>query len=535
LKKYGKKALKPGETMYILLETKVLVPTQFTQVQVVTTHHCYHEAKSKELEDDEAWELLKDQFQIGTDLTDGQKQELISVLRHNIRAFAKNKEDIGYCEVIFHEIDTGDARPVKQKPYRLSFAEEKEAHKQIAELVAMGKVKPSNSPWASPIVMVKKKNGTLRMCVDMRALNKVTKPWSYPLPYIQDVLDRLGKSRYFAVCDLMSGFWNIPIKESDKDKTAFCTRAGQWRWEVMPFGLINAPATFQYMMNTIFPRNDYQEFLEIFIDDLCVHTKAWPEFLAALDACLKKLIFHNLKLGVGKCKFAFSNVEYLGHIVSADGIKPDPRKVEAAMNLLPPTTVTEIKSFLGLVGYYRRFIRNFSLIARPMNTLTQKGIPFIWGSAQQKAFKELKDRLVNAPLLLRPDPNESFILDTDYQLYAIAAILSQKDQEGREHPVAYASKGLTKAEQKWSTYEGELFAIIWGIEYFRQYLDNGRNFLLRTDHKPLQTIQNTKNPSRKLAGWITKLQGYQFMVEYREGKKHANADGLSRARASHLT
>jgi hypothetical protein len=539
LARSGKKAIRKGESLFVLLPEVESVPEGVKRVKAVTTQVLSlsvsvekDEEKEEELSEEALWEAAKEKFQLGPQLSEDQKQGVLEVLRKNFAAFAKNKMDVGMCTMVVHEIDTGDARPVKQKPYRLSYAEEREAHRQIAELVAAGRVKPCSSPWASPVVMVVKKDKvSLRMCVDMRMLNKVTRPWSYPLPYITDVLERLGGSRYFAVCDILWGFWNVPVREEDKDKTAFVTRGGQWRWEVMPFGLINAPATFQHLMNTIFDRNVHQDYLEIFIDDLCIHGQEWHAFLKSLDTCLGLLIKSGLKLSVEKCKFGFDRVGYLGHVVTPEGTLPDPEKVEAALKLLPPKTVTEVRAFLGLTGYYRRFVRNFSLISRPLNLLTQKGVPFLWTSDQQQAFETLKQQLVSAPILARPDPNKPFVLDTDYQLVAIAAVLSQVGSDGLEHPVAYASRGLNSAERKRPTYEGELLAIVWAVEKFRQYLDNNLGFKLRTDHKPLQYLQTVKNPSRKVAGWLTKLQGFRFTVEHREGVKHSNADGLSRARS----
>lgn len=531
----GKKVLKSAPCMFILLPPGVR-PVAGKKVRTVAVQPLSFSAKVEEpLSDDALWSAMKDKFKLSEDLSEEQRTELLAVLRKHLSAFAVSKVDIGMCEIIVHEIDTGSAKPVKLKPYRLSYAEEQEAHRQIAELVAAGRVKPCNSPWAFPVVMVPKKDGVnLRMCIDYRSLNKVTKPWSYPLPYIQDVLERLGKSAYFAVCDVLWGFWNVPIKEGDKDKTAFVTRAGQWRFEVMPFGLINAPATFQCLMNTLFDRNQFQQFLEIFIDDLCIHAATWDEFVKSVDVVLAKLIEGKLKLAPEKCLFGHRQVEYLGHLVSKEGTSPDPKKVEATVKLLPPRTVTEVRAFLGLVGYYRRFISSYSLIAKPLNQLTQKDVPFVWGKLQREAFERLKDCLVKAPILARPDPHKPFILDTDFQKYAVAAVLSQKGDDGLEHVIAYASKSLNKAAQKWPPYEGEMFAVVWSIDKFRQYLDNGLEFLLRTDHKPLLSLPTTANPTRKVAGWITKLQGYRFKVQYRQGKSHSNADGLSRARSANL-
>jgi hypothetical protein len=532
----GKKVLQSAPYMYVMLPPGVK-PAVGKWVRAVASQPLSFSAKveTESLSDDALWAAMKDKFCLSDHLSSDQKVEMLAVLRKNLSAFATSKLDIGLCDIVMHEIDTGDAKPVKLKPYRLSYAEEQEAHRQIAELVAAGRVKPCNSPWAFPVVMVPKKDGlNLRMCVDYRSLNKVTRPWSYPLPYIQDVLERLGKSAFFAVCDVLWGFWNVPIRECDRDKTAFVTRAGQWRFEVMPFGLINAPATFQSLMNTIFDRNEFQTFLEIFIDDLCIHASNWHEFVTATDMVLTRLIQGKLKLAPEKCLFGHRQVGYLGHLVSKEGTAPDPKKVEAAMQLLPPRTVTEVRAFLGLVGYYRRFIASYSLIAKPLNYLTQKDVSFVWTDSQQAAFEALKASLLSAPILARPDPQQPFILDTDFQQFAIAAVLSQVGEDGLEHVVAYASKGLNKAAQKWPPYEGEMYAVVWSVGKFRQYLDNGLEFLLRTDHRPLLTLPTTANPTRKVAGWITKLQGYRFKVQYREGAKHSNADGLSRARSANI-
>jgi hypothetical protein len=538
LVKNGGELLRKGERMFILIPGEYVLPAGLQKLHVLSTQSisCSSQVDGKEEVTEEGlWSAMKDRFKIDKELSEEKKQEVLKVLRANLQAFSKDRTDVGYCDLVVHEIETGGQRPIKLKPYRLSYAEEREAHRQIAELVETGRVVKCNSPWAFPVIMVVKKDGVnLRMCVDYRALNKATKPWSYPLPYIQDVLERLGKSTYFAVCDVMAGFWNVPLKESDMEKTAFVTRGGQWMYKVMPFGLSNAPATFQSLMNTLFDRNVFQEFVEIFIDDLCIHHLDWSGFLRALELVLQKLTASGLKLVAEKCKFGYRSVGYLGHIVSKEGTSPDPAKVAGAQKLLPPTTVTEVRAFLGLVGYYRRFIHSYSQIARPLNQLTQKGEPFVWDKTRHAAFKKLKEKLVSAPILVRPDPLKPFILDTDFQTFAVAAILSQKGEDGKEHVVSYASKGLSKTAQRWPSYEGEMFAVVWAIDKFRQYLDNGMEFLLRTDHKPLLTLTTTTNPTRKVAGWITKLQGYRFQVQYREGKSHSNVDGLSRARSSNI-
>lgn len=538
LLKNGKELLKQGEKMFVLIPREYSIPIELQKLHVLSAQCVSYSTKvndKEELTEESLWSASKDKFKIDQELSVERKEEVLRVLRANLKAFSKDRTDVGYCDLVVHEIDTGSHRPIKLKPYKLSYAEEKEAHRQIMELVESGRVVKCNSPWAFPVIMVVKKDGVnLRMCVDYRGLNKLTKPWSYPLPYIQDVLERLGKSTYFSVCDVMAGFWNVPIKEADREKTAFVTRGGQWMYKVMPFGLTNAPATFQSLMNTLFDRNVFQDFLEIFIDDLCIHHLEWSGFLDALGMVLKKLGDSGLKLVPEKCKFGYRSVGYLGHIVSREGTSPDPAKVEGALSLLPPTTVTEVRAFLGLVGYYRRFIHSYSQIARPLNQLTQKGEPFVWSKERQAAFEKLKEKLVSAPILVRPDPLKPFILDTDFQKYAVAAILSQKGEDGKEHVISYASKGLSKTAQRWPSYEGEMFAVVWAMDKFRQYLDNGKEFLLRTDHKPLLTLTTTTNPTRKVAGWITKLQGYRFQIQYREGKSHSNVDGLSRARSNNI-
>lgn len=450
------------------------------------------------------------------------------MLEKRVAAFSICKKDLGFTDVVMHQIQTGDAPPVKQRAYRLSIREERDALAQIQTLVSEGRIRPSSSAWASPVVMVPKPDGSLRMCVDYRKLNQVTKDDVYPLPYIEDVLDRLGKSSIFSTMDVASGFWQVPMHPASIEKTAFCTRDGLWEWLVMPMGLRNAPRTFQRLMATLLDRSTFGKACELFVDDVCVHTCAWEAHLEWLDKVLEVLVWNGIKLGSNKCTFGYSEVKYLGHIISGEGVRPDPNKVKAVMELPLPQNLTMLQSALGMVGYYRRFIKNYSVTTAPLLVLVGQKVEWKWTAVHTAALNELRSKLVSAPVLIRPDPSKPFILDTDYQLHAVAAVLSQVGEDGKEHPVAYASKSLDKAQLNYSATEGECFGIVWGIEHFRQYLDSGIPFTLRTDHEPLKYLWQLKEPKGRLARWVMRLQGYRFKVEHRAGKQHGNADGLSR-------
>ena len=476
-------------------------------------------------------ELLNTQLRLGH-ITEG-KESLRNICHEYLDIFYLPGDKLSETKGTVHSIPTPDIPPeraIHVKSYRIPEVHHQEVNNQVEQMLEDGIIVPSSSPWNFPILVVPKKidasgKRKWRICVDFRKLNEVTIGDSFPLPNIQDILDKLGRSRYFTALDCASGYLQIPISESDRMKTAFSTSQGHYEYTRMPFGLKAAPATFQRLMNNVLTGLIGIRCL-VYLDDIVLFGETVEEHNSKLRDVFDRLRKHNLKLQPDKCEFLKQELSYLGHIVSANGVKPDPNKVEAVVRFPTPINATQIKSFLGLAGYYRRFIQNFSAIARPLTELLKKENSFEWKDEQQKSFDALKWKLVNPPILQYPDFTKSFVLTTDASQNAIGCILSQ-GKIGSDLPIAYASRTLNSAERNYSTVEKELLAIVWGCKHFRPYL-LGRKFSIVTDHKPLTWIFSVKDPSSRLLRWRLLLEEYQYEVEYKAGKRNTNADALSR-------
>lgn len=439
--------------------------------------------------------------------------------------FSQSSTDYGKTTLIEHRIDTGEARPIRQAPRRIPHAIRKEVDKQVDSMLEQGIIRPSRSPWASPIVAVPKKDGGTRLCVDYRQLNAVTLKDAYPLPHIADTLEALSGAKYFSTMDLSSGYWQVGVHPDDQHKTAFTSHRGLFEFRVLPFGLCNAPATFERLMEFVLAGLIGTSCL-VYLDDIVVFSRTFEEHISRLTEVLTRLRQAGLKLKPGKCFLFRREIVYLGHVVSKEGIATDPSKTAAMDKYPPPKNVQELKQFIGFASYYRRFIPKFAEIASPLHRLTQKSVEFGWTIECQKAFEELKQRFTKAPVLAFPRFDVPFRLYTDASDYGIGAVLSQK-QDGAERVIAYASRQLTKTERQQPTTEKEALAMIWSIKQFRQYLF-GHKFVLITDHQPLKWLKSLKDPPPKLARWVMTLQQYDFEVEYRAGKNHVNADTMSR-------
>lgn len=439
-------------------------------------------------------------------------------------------EEPSHTNVIKHKINTTDDQPINTKQYRFPPIHKNEIDRQVGEMLKNGIIEPSVSPYNSPLWIVPKKadskgNKRWRLVIDFRALNEKTLGDAYPLPNIIDILDQLGSAKYFSVFDLASGFHQIPMHESDAPKTAFSTPFGHYEFKRMPFGLKNAPATFQRLMDRVLSGLQGTS-LFVYLDDIVIYASSLTEHEAKFNKLAERLRVANLRLQPDKCEFLRKEVAYLGHIISQEGVKPDPKKIEAVLNFPRPKNAKNIKQFLGLAGYYRRFLNDFSRIAKPLTVLLKKDEPFIWLEEQEKAFVTLRDNLCTEPLLQHPDFTEPFVLTTDASGYAVGGILSQGNI-GKDKPIAYASRLLNKAEQNYSTIEKELLAIVYCVHHFRPYL-YGNKFTLVTDHKPLVWLHNVKDPTSRLIRWRLKLAEYDYAVIYKAGKTNCNADALSR-------
>ncbi|CAH2090022.1 unnamed protein product [Euphydryas editha] len=433
-------------------------------------------------------------------------------------------------DVTQHEIKTTSPTPINVKSYRFPEIHKEEVQSQINKMLEQKIITPSRSPWSSPIWIVPKKEDSSgkkkwRIVIDYRKLNDITIGESYPIPQINEILDQLGKSKYFTTLDLASGFHQIQMSPADAPKTAFSVPQGHFQFNRMPFGLKNAPASFQRTMNTVLSGLQGVHCF-VYLDDVVVYSYDLPSHIEKLHLIFEKLRKFQLKLQPDKCEFLRKEVAYLGHIISNEGVKPNPEKIKAVVQFPPPKCAKDIKSFLGLASYYRRFIPEFSKYAKSLTTLLKKDVPFEWTNTQQLSFEQLKNKLVTAPVLAYPDFTKPFILTCDASSYAISAVLSQGDV-GKDRPIAYASRTLNKAECNYSVTEKECLAIVYGTKTFRPYLF-GRRFTIITDHKPLNWLFNCKDPGSRLVRWRLKLEEYDYEIQYKKGKMNSNADALSR-------
>lgn len=463
-------------------------------------------------------------------LNQEEKEYVLNLVDKNRDLFHIPGEALGHTSAVKHKIATTDDRPVHTKQYRYPLIHKTEIDKQVDELLRNDVIQPSTSPYNSPLWIVPKKpdskgNKRWRMVIDFRALNEKTVGDAYPLPNITEILDQLGSAKYFSIFDLASGFHQIPMSQEDAPKTAFSTPFGHYEFKRMPFGLKNAPATFQRLMDqTLSGLQGSQLF--VYLDDIVIYASSMKEHSCKFNKLAERLRAAGLKLQPDKCEFLRKEVSYLGHIISEEGVRPDPGKIESVKRFPRPINAKNIKQFLGLAGYYRRFIPGFSRTAKPLTTLLKKDEPFLWQGEQEAAFTELRDTLCVEPLLQHPDFTRPFVLTTDASGYAIGGILSQGDI-GKDRPIAYASRLLNQAEQNYSTIEKELLAIVYCSNHFRPYL-YGTRFKLVTDHKPLVWLNSVKDPTSRLVRWRLKLAEFEYEVIYKAGKMNANADALSR-------
>ncbi|GJZ16943.1 putative reverse transcriptase domain-containing protein [Tanacetum coccineum] len=392
---------------------------------------------------------------------------------------------------------------------------------QLQELSDKGFIRPSSSPWGAPVLFVKKKDGSLRMCIDYRELNKLTVKNRYPLPRIDDLFDQLQGSSVYSKIDLRSGYHQLKVREEDVSKTAFRTRYGHYEFQVMPFGLTNAPAVFMDLMNRVC-KPYLDKFVIVFIDDILIYSKSKQEHEEHLKIILELLKKEELYAKFSKCEFWIPKVQFLGHVIDNKGIHVDPAKIESVKDWASPKTPTEIRQFLGLAGYYRRFIEGFSKIAKPMTKLTQKKVKFEWGDKQEAAFQLLKQKLCSAPILALPEGSEDFIVYCDASKKGLGAVLMQ-----REKVISYASRQLKIHEKNYTTHDLELGAVVFALKIWRHYL-YGTKCTVFTDHKSLQHILNQKELNMRQRRWLELLSDYDCDIRYHPGKANVVADALSR-------
>lgn len=443
----------------------------------------------------------------------------------------REEEPLSFGHTIKHVINTGDSPPCYTKNYRYPHILKEEVYKQISEMLRQGIIRPSYSPWSSPVWIVPKKldasgQRKWRVVIDYRKVNERTIGDKYPIPNITDILDRLGKAKYFTTLDLASGFHQIEMQEDSISKTAFSIDQGHFEFLRMPFGLKNAPPTFQRVMDHIL-RGYINKFCMVYLDDIIIFSSSLQEHIYHCKLIFRRLQQFNMKIQLDKCEFFRKEVAYLGHVITPDGVRPNPDKIKAIQRYKIPTTTTEIKGFLGLLGYYRKFIPQFADLTKPLTSKLKKGTKIDpEEQSYRTCFENCKKLLCNDPILAYPDFSKPFLLTTDASNVGLGAVLSQ-GKPGQDKPICYASRTLNESEQKLSTTEKECLAIIYGVTQFRPYLF-GRRFTIYTDHQPLKWLFNLKEPNAKLMRWKLKLEEYDYNIEYKPGKTNLNADALSR-------
>lgn len=470
-------------------------------------------------------------------------QALSSSQQSTLTSVIKEFEDLGRgplgrTNLIQHHIDTGDAEPIYQRGYPTSPAVEERLVKEFRRIRDLGVIEPSQSAWRNPVVLVKKKNGKDRLCVDSRKLNTVTKRCRYALPYMSSILSRLGKAKFMSKVDLKDAFLQIPLSPQSKEKTAFNIPGhGTWQYVTMPFGLVNCTSSMQKLMDLLF--GDCDEKVFVYLDDLIVVSESFDEHIRALSLVSKRLRDANLTVNYEKCQFCVSSIKYLGYVATSDsGISTDPDKVKIILDYPKPRNVTEMRRFMGMASYYRIFVPNFAALASPLHELTKGGkktTQLNWTPEAEKNFLELKTKLVSAPILTSPDFTKTFYVQCDASHDSIGAVLTQPSVEDEKvhKPIAYASRKLQGAELNYHVTEKECLAVVFGLEKFRQYIE-GYQFVVMTDHASLTWLFNQQNISGRLARWVLKLQHFDFELKYIRGKKNVVPDALSRIPESNL-
>ena len=471
-------------------------------------------------------------------ITEQQKEKAKQIFLKWHAIFSRGPTDLGHTDLVTHEINLTDDTPLKQPYRRISPALIQEVREHIAEMLAADAIRPSQSPFSSNVVLVRKKDGTIRLCIDFRKLNLRTIKDAYAIPRIEDSLHLLVSSKFFSKLDFKAGYWQVELKEEDKRKTAFQVgNLGFYECNRMPFGLCNAPATFQRLMERALGDLNLRDCL-IYLDDIIIFSDTFDIHLDRLEAVFQRIHTYNLKLKASKCECFKTQVTFHGHVVSEDGINTDPDKTRVLREWPTPRSVKDVRKFLGFTGYYRRFIKGFATIVRPLNDLlighstkkatkAQKKTPFKWEEPQQQAFDKIKEMLTNPPVLAYADYRKPFKLQTDASVSGLGEVLYQH-QDGMDRVIAYASRSLNPSERNYPAHKLEFLALKWAItDKFHDYL-YGTSFEVVTDNNPLTYVLTTAKLDATGHRWVAALSNYNFSLTYRSGKLNKDADGLSR-------
>ncbi|MCG8034660.1 MAG: DDE-type integrase/transposase/recombinase, partial [Candidatus Thiodiazotropha taylori] len=519
-------------------------------VSVVDSWTPDHSQKSEKESSDIDLEQLG--VSIDTDnLLPDQVLRVKQVLGNWSHIFSKDPTDLGKTDLVKHQIRLSDSTPFKEPYRKIPPAMFEEVRQHLKEMLEAGAIRPSQSPYSSNVVLVRKKDGSLRFCIDFRKLNNRTIKDAYTLPRIDDTIDTLIGAKFFSKLDLRSGYWQVEMEEQDKEKTAFSVGSlGFFECNRMAFGLTNAPATFQRLMERCMGELNLKECL-IFLDDILIYSDTFEEHIRRLDAVFSRLHQHGLKLKPSKCEFFKTKVTYLGHVVSADGVETDPDKIKALSDWPVPHNIKTLRSFLGFTGYYRRYIKDYARIVKPLNDLLvghptnkhavaemkkkkKKATPWRWGEFEQNAFDTLKAKLTSPPILAYADFSKPFVVHTDASTEGLGAVLYQ-EQDGVERVIAYASRGLRNSERNYPAHKLEFLCLKWAItDKFHDYL-YGNHFQVCTDNNPLTYVLTSAKLDATGHRWLAALGVYNFSLKYKSGKTNNDADGLSRRPQQEVT
>ena len=427
---------------------------------------------------------------------------------------------------IYHDVIVEDSKPIKQHPYRMNPLKQKHLQDEVKYLLENDFIEPSQSNYSSPCILVPKSNGTYRMCTDYRKVNSVTKTDSFPIPRIDDCIDKVGNSKYVTKFDRLKGFWQVPLTDRAKEVSAFATPNGLYQYKVMPFGMKNSPATFQRLVNNVICGLDG---CDAYIDDVIIYSDSWSDHLQRIRQFFDRLSKAKLTVNLAKTEFCHATVTFLGHLVGQGQVKPLEAKVNAISEFPVPKCKRQLMRFLGMAGYYRKFCKNFSGIAEPLTNLLKKSTKFKWNDKCQDAFDRLKAILKSAPVLLAPDFDKCFKLAVDASDVGIGAVLLQEDNNGIDHPVCYFSKKFNKHQKNYSTIEKECLALILAIQQFEVYLFSSTSpIVVFSDHNPLSFLHKLKNKNQRLLRWSLLLQEFNLDIRHIKGKDNIIPDALSR-------
>jgi hypothetical protein len=465
--------------------------------------------------------------QVDDSVSQETRDELTQILREHAGAFSFDDLDIGHATAAQHSIEVGDARPVRQRFRRQPPAHQAAIDVHVRDMLRQDIIEPAQSPWAANLVVVRKKSGEYRCCVDFRGLNEVTLKDAYSLPRIDACLDALAGSVWFSTVDLRNSYYQVELAEADRDKTAFVCRGGQYRFKRMPLGLCNSGATFQRLVDIVLSGLSYDICLA-YIDDILVYSRSLPEHLSRLRTVLSRLENAGLKIKPSKTFLLRRSVGFLGHLISAEGIGAHPEKTEQILNWGTPRCVRDVRAFIGITSYYRKYVKDYATIAAPLTALTGKNRQFVWSGQCEDAFISLKRALASPPILAMPIDDGQYVLDTDSSDFAIGAVLSQV-QNGEERVIAYASRHLCQREQNYCVTRRELLAVVFYLKYFRHYLLGAAYpTKVRTDHAAIQWLRRIPEPVGQQARWLEIMEEFEISIEHRAGRSHGNADAMSR-------